>query len=88
MMTTVMTILGLSCLGYLLVVAEPMILLRRYFGFKEEEYEKMSKWLRFFHRLNNCPKCFTFWFALIYTFDPLTAAICAIIAGLIEKIMN
>jgi hypothetical protein len=78
-------IIGLGCLGYLLTVAEPMIFLKRFLGFKEEYYDEYSRIKQFFFRLLSCPMCFTFWFSLITSQSLYIGAIAAIIAMIIEK---
>lgn len=86
-MIIILNIIGWASLGYLLVVAEPAIMLKRYFGFREEDYEEMKPSVRFFHRLLYCSKCFTFWLVLICTLNVFMAAICSVLAGYIEKML-
>lgn len=81
----ILTIITWACLGVLLQVAEPILMIKRYFGFKEEEYEEYSSRKRFIHRLFYCAKCLTFWVALICTWNIQVAIISSILAGLIEK---
>jgi hypothetical protein len=81
----ILTIITWACLGVLLQVAEPILLIKREFGFKEEEYDEYSKWRKFLHRLLYCAKCLTFWVALSFTWDIQVAIISSILAGLIEK---
>lgn len=83
----ILSIVAWACFGYLLVVAEPVIMIKRWFGFKEEEYDEMSYNMRFFHRLLYCSKCLTFWVTILFTFDPVIAVISSVLAGLIEKII-
>lgn len=80
-----MNIIFWACVGVLLIEAEPIILMKRWFGFKDEKYDAMSKIMRFFHRLITCAMCLTFWVALICTWNIETAAISSILAALIHK---
>lgn len=76
-----------SCLGWLLQVAEPILHIKRYFGFKAEEYDKPEyKNKRWLHRLIYCTTCLTFWVVLISTWSLYTACISSVIATIIEKI--
>jgi hypothetical protein len=76
-----------TCVAVLLQTAEPIIHIKRYFGFKEEEYDSMSKLKRLFHRLLYCATCLGFWVVLITTLQIDLAIITSVIAGLIHKIM-
>jgi len=60
-------ILIIISISYLFIHAEPMILLKRWFGFKDEKYDDFSKSKKFIHRLINCWMCSTFWIGIIYT---------------------
>ena len=77
-----------ACISVLLQTAEPIIHIKRYFGFKEEDYDQMTKQLRFFHRMIYCATCLGFWITLSFTWDLPVAIISSVIAGLIQKIMN
>lgn len=78
-----------SCLGWLLQVAEPVLHIKRYFGFKAEEYDKKEyaskRWL---HRLIYCTTCLTFWVVLIATWNIQIACISSTVATIIEKTMK
>jgi len=85
-------IIVLSCLGTLSVIAEPIILLKRQLGFKQENVGKltckntlMNPVRDFFTKLLYCSICSTFWIVVIVTLDPGMACICAILAGILEK---
>ena len=78
-------IIGLSCINVLLQVAEPIILIKRWFGFKEELYDTYSNSKRFIHRLLYCALCLGFWVSLIISGDILTAATCSIIGEIIKN---
>lgn len=77
-------ILGLVCLSILFVVSEPLILLKRYIGFKEEEYDVWGKMKRFIFRLITCALCSGFWIGLI-TMSLYKAAIISVLAEFIHK---
>jgi hypothetical protein len=74
----VIEILGIIAINILLQVAEPIILIKRWIGFKEEEYEKYTPMWRFFHRLLYCCACLGFWVALLISWNIYIAAICSI----------
>jgi len=82
------TILLWTSIGVLLQDAEPIIMIKRYIGFKEEDYDTYTKEKRYIHRLIYCATCLTFWITLIGTFNPTLAAISSVMAGLIQKIMR
>ena len=74
-----------SCIGVLLQEAEPIIILKRYIGFKEELYDEWGTLKRFLHRLLNCAMCLTFWVTLIGTFNLDVAIISSVLAQIIHK---
>ena len=78
------TIIFIACLGTIWVYSKPTIMLRRWVGFKEEEYDAQSKIKQFFHELLNCSWCITFWIGII-TLDIQTMVISAVVANAIEK---
>jgi len=80
----ILTIVFWACVGVLLQVAEPILMIKR-IAFKEEEYEEYGETKRFIHRLLYCAKCLTFWFVLLCTWSIEVAVISSILAGLIEK---
>jgi hypothetical protein len=77
-------IIGLACISILFVSSEPLILLKRYIGFKEEEYDNWSEEKRFIFRLITCVLCSGFWIGLL-TFSLYKAAIISILAEYIHK---
>ena len=81
----ILMILGIISINVLLQTAEPLIHLKRYLGFKEEEYDSYTKQWRFIHRLIYCCACLGFWVALLITFDIFTAAICSVASELVHK---
>ena len=84
-MTGIIEIIAISCIGVLFVAAEPIILLKRYIGLKEERYDNMSEITRFFHRMLSCALCSGFWIALAITGDLYSAAICSVLAEAVYK---
>jgi len=78
-------LIGLSCISVLFVVAEPMIMIKRYLGFKEEEYDNLSKNKRMLFRLLTCAMCISFWIGFIYTLSLYKASIISIISELIYR---
>lgn len=84
-MEIIFNIIGISCLTYLLVNSEPMILLKRFIGFKEEKYMEYNKIKQFIYRLINCCLCSGFWVGLIMTQSLLIAATISIVSEIIYK---
>lgn len=81
-------IIKIAALSFLFVTAEPLILFKRFLGFKEEDYMKFSKTKAFVHRLINCCLCSGFWIGLIITHTVYDAALISIISEIIYKINN
>jgi hypothetical protein len=81
----ILTIIGISCVSVLFQASEPMILLKRYMGLKEEEYMTYSKWKKTIHKLLYCCLCSGFWIGLILTQNILAASIISITGELIYK---
>lgn len=78
-------ILALACLNVLFIVAEPIILLRRYVGFREEEFDSYKPLKRFFHKLVHCCLCSGFWISLILSQNIFIAAIASVLGEYIYK---
>lgn len=78
-------IIAIACLTVLFVVAEPMIILKRHLGFKEEDYDKWSKCKRFVFRLITCCLCSGFWIGGLLTLNIYYAAMISILAEYIYK---
>jgi len=78
-------ILGLICLAVLFNTAEPILLLKRRIGFKEEDYDNYSKFKKFVHRGIYCCMCSGFWIGLILSGNIFTASIISIGSELINK---
>jgi len=75
----------MSCLSVLFVVAEPIIMMKRYLGFREEDICGVYPIRDFFTRLLYCAMCSGFWIALLFTFNISTAVIVSILAEYIHK---
>ena len=87
-MEILIKIIGLSCMTYLFVNSEPLILIKRGLGFKEEEYYDYGKIKGFIYRLITCCLCSGFWIGLIFTLNIYEACVIAIISELINKILQ
>ena len=81
-------IVVLACVTHLFVVAEPMILIKRKLGFKEEDIKGINKTKDFFVKMIYCNLCSGFWIGLLFTFNPLEAVIISVMAELIHKILR
>lgn len=84
-------ILGLACLTVLFVNAEPLTLIKRYLGFKEEKIgqincdgSKKHPIRDFFTKLIYCSMCSGVYFGIV-TMDIYDAAIVSILATFIDK---
>jgi hypothetical protein len=67
-MIEIINILTIISLGWLFINAEPIIIIKRLLGFKEEEYETYESFIKIFlHRLIYCQVCITFWIGIIYS---------------------
>jgi hypothetical protein len=77
-----------ACIAVLMQCAEPILLIKRALGFKEEKYEEYSKEKRFIHRLLYCPMCLGFWITLIFTFNIGTAVISSVLGSWLHKKIN
>jgi len=74
-------------MSVLFINAEPMILIKRWMGFKEEEIGKNP--LRdFFTKLLYCAMCSSFWIALIFTQNFQLTVIISIVSEVIDKIIK
>lgn len=77
-------IIWISCMSVLFVNAEPMILIKRWMGLKEEEMGKNP--LRdFFTKLLYCVQCSSFWIAWIFTQNFQLACTISIVATIIDN---
>ena len=77
-------IIWISCMSVLFVNAEPMILLKRQMGFKEEIIGTNP--LRdFFTKLLYCCMCSGLWIGLIFTLSFTQAVIISIVSELIDR---
>lgn len=80
-----MIYLYLIAINLLIVYAEPVILLRRLIGFKEEDFNTMSKYKRFFFKLITCSGCIGFWISLLVLFNPLQAVLISVLTTIVEN---
>lgn len=80
-----MTIILFACLGVLLQEAEPIIMIKRYIGFKQENYDDQTKIMKFLHRMIYCAMCLTFWITLFITYNPTTAIISSVLSAILHK---
>lgn len=84
MLDIIYQVIWISCMSVLFINAEPMILIKRWMGFKEEEMGKNP--LRdFFTKLLYCGKCSGFWLGLIFTQNFCQAVIISIVSELIDR---
>lgn len=81
----IILIFGIVGLSFLFVRAEPLILIKRLFGFKEENYDKFHGIKRFFHRLLYCEYCVSFYLALIFTQDIYMIGIITLLTLIAQK---
>lgn len=82
LISTILFYIGLSILW---INAEPMIYLKRFLGFKEEEYNTYSSYKRAVHRLITCLTCSAFWITLIASQSLYMAVIVSGIAWFIDN---
>lgn len=74
--------LGLSVL---FIYAEPMIELKRFLEFKEEEYMNYGKVKQWLHKLIHCLFCSSFWITLIISFNFELSVIVSLLAYILEN---
>lgn len=80
-------------ISYLFITAEPIILIKRILGFKEEKYDEYTPFKRFFLKLLYCWMCSAFWIGIfityIFGYDIYSiislSAIASFFSSLIEK---
>jgi hypothetical protein len=77
-------IIGLSCLTYLWINAEPAIILKRMAGFKEEDYVKYSLTKKYAHKLIYCALCSGFWIGIL-SGNLYVAAIVAVVSKYLDE---
>lgn len=78
-------IIALACLNVLFMTAEPIIILKRAIGFKEENFDQYKPTKRFFHKLLYCCLCTGFWLSLIISQNIFIAAIASVLGEYIYK---
>jgi hypothetical protein len=83
-MEVMIKIIALGAIGYLFVKAEPLIILKRLIGFKEENYDEYGMVKQFLFRMITCSMCSGFWISLIISGNVFIAAIASIVAKIID----
>jgi len=78
-------ILALACFNVLFIVAEPIIIIKRAIGFKEEDFDQYRPSKRFIHKLLHCCLCSGFWISLIISHNIFIAAIASVLGEYIYK---
>jgi len=81
-------IIKLVCITYLFVYAEPMVLLRRWLGYKEEHYLEYSKVKQFVYRLITCTLCSGFWIGVFITMNLGIAAMVAVASEITTRLIQ
>jgi len=84
----IIKILCLCSITTILVESEPIILLKRYFGFKEELIENYNRFKKFICKLIYCNWCLSFWVSLIITQDIKITLVTTFIMWFIESILR
>ena len=72
-------------LGVAFVYAEPLLYLKRFIGFKEEDYDTYNAFKRTIHRLIHCFYCSSFWVTLIASQSFYMAIIVSALAWFIDN---
>lgn len=73
------------CISIFTQIAEPILILKRCIGFKEEDYDNYSKTKKFIHRGLYCPSCLGFWITLIGTSNIELSIIVSVITNIIDN---
>lgn len=76
----ILQIIGWACFGWLLTVAEPVLMIRAKLGL----LDPVSGVQAFVVKLISCPMCISFWVGLIATQSLYTAAIISVLARVID----
>ena len=84
-MNIILELIGLCCITILFITSEPMVLIKRYLGFKEENYIEWNKSKQFIFRLITCAMCSGFWIGLIFTQSILLASIVSVASEMINE---
>lgn len=90
-MTQLLEIIGLACMGYLSVVAEPLLLIRHKLNLLEpiQVPKNPIHYIQIYIcRLLSCAMCLTFWISIIYTGSFLNACVIAVIADTIYRLKS
>ena len=85
MWDTIYQLIWVSCLTILFINAEPIILFKRWLGFREEDICGVYPVKDFFTKLLYCAMCSGFWIGLIFTLNLPQAFIISILSELIDK---
>jgi len=83
-MDIILELFGLCCITILFVTSEPMVLIKRHLGFKEEYYYEWAPIKQFIFRLITCCLCSGFWIGLVYTQSILLASIISVMSEIIN----
>lgn len=83
--TFIVNILFYTGLSFLFTESEPMILLKRRLGFKEEDYDSFSKYKKYLHKLLYCTWCSSLWIGFFISFSLKMAVITSLFVYIIEK---
>ena len=83
-MEEAIAIIGLACLSVLFVEAEPIVLIKRWLGLKEEEFDSWGPKKRYIYKMLSCALCSGFWIGLLSGSLP-KAAIVAALAEIVAK---
>jgi hypothetical protein len=83
-MDIILELFGLCCITILFVTGEPMVLIKRHLGFKEEFYYEWKPIKQFIFRLITCCLCSGFWIGLIYTQSIILASIISVVSEIIN----
>ena len=84
----VFNIIAIAAITYLFIESEPLILIKRFLGFKEENYNEYGKVKAFIYRLITCALCSGFYIGLIWTHSLQQSALISIVAEIITRLMK
>lgn len=82
-MDTMIDILFVVGLSLLATRSKPIILLKRYVGIKDENYDNWNDIKKFLYELSSCMWCISFWIGLLFGFK--IAVISSLISFLIDE---
>lgn len=84
----IFNIIAIAAITYLFIESEPLILIKRFLGFKEENYNQYGKVKAFIYRLITCALCSGFWIGLMMTHSLQHAALISLAAETITRLMK